>query len=184
MNPNRFLLPFLIVLGCLLATSIQAAEPSLVRRNAISLQLEGATLALKGALKKAEEMKLKVNITIVDAGGHLLTFARMDGARPASIYTSMSKASTAALKLGDTGKLGAHDGETDVHLNLAVENAASMSGGKLTTLHGGVAIVVDGQVIGGIGVGGAKGSEDAQIAKAGLEALLAGISKAAKSGDH
>jgi glc operon protein GlcG len=104
-------------------------------------------------------------------GGHLLAFARMDGARPASIYTSMSKATTAALKLGDTGLLGEADEPPNVHLNLAVENAAVMSGGKFTTLLGGIAVQVDGQIIGGIGVGGAAGSEDAMIARAGLNAL-------------
>ena len=44
-----------------------------------------------------------------------------------------------------------------------------------TTLKGGIVIVVDGQVVGGIGVGGAKGEQDAEIARAGLAALLAAV---------
>lgn len=145
-----------------------------IQRDGIALTLKGAETILAAAVEKAEEMGLKVNITIVDAGGHLVAFKRMDGARPASIYTSMSKAATAALKLGDTGPIGELD-TPGTHLNLSIENTAAMSGGKFTTLFGGVAIVVEDQVIGGIGVGGAKGSEDAEIARAGLEALLDSI---------
>lgn len=156
----------------LVTLNAPAAEPALVRKNAVVLNLDGANVMIQGALKQAKAMDLQVNISVVDAGGHLLAFSRMDGARPASIYTSMSKAATAALKLGDTGILGASEGEPNVHLNLAVENAAAMSGGKFTTLQGGIAIVVDGQVIGGIGVGGATGAQDAEIAKAGLAVLL------------
>lgn len=153
-------------------------EPKLVRRDAVALQLSGASLIIKEARKKAEAMKLRVNISVVDAGGHLLAFARMDGARPASIYTSMTKASTAALILGDTGVLGQSDTPPDIHLNLAVENAAAMSGGKFTTLNGGIAIIVEENVIGGIGVGGATGAQDAEIAKAGLEALYHALNAA------
>jgi glc operon protein GlcG len=46
------------------------------------------------------------------------------------------------------------------------------SGGKITTLYGGVPVVVDGQVIGGVGVGGGSGEQDAQIARAGIQAFL------------
>jgi glc operon protein GlcG len=164
----KFLLPFF---GLLLCLTTHAAEPDLIRTDAVSLKLDGATVAINGAREHAKKMGLNVNITVVDSGGHLLAFARMDGARPASTYTSISKATTAALKLGDTGPLGSADEPPNVHLNLAVENAAAMSGGKFTTLLGGIAIIVDGQVIGGIGVGGATGSEDAEIARAGLAAL-------------
>lgn len=150
--------------------TLVADEP--VKRDGVVLQLSGAETIIEAAKKKATEMGLKVNIAVVDPGGHLLHFARMDGARPASIYTSMSKAATAALKLGDTGPLPPGAVEPDTHFNLAIENAAAMSGGKFTSLQGGIAIVIDGQVVGGIGVGGAKGEEDAKIARAGLAALL------------
>ena len=56
--------------------------------------------------------------------------------------------------------------------NTFIENATSMSGGKFTTLQGGIAIVIDDQVVGGIGVGGATGEQDAEIALAGLAALI------------
>ncbi len=144
----------------------------LVRRDAVQLNLAGAQTILAAAEAKAESMDLKVNIAVVDAGGHLVAFYRMDGARPASIYTAMSKAVTAALKLGDTGPVVRGGAPPDARLNVAIENAAAMSGGTFTTLNGGTALVVDGQVIAGIGVGGGTGSQDEEIGRAGRDALL------------
>ena len=63
-------------------------------------------------------------------------------------------------------------GEPDVLLNLSLQNAAAASGGKLTTLKGWVPIVIDGQVVGAVGVGGGSGEQDAEVAKAGIKALL------------
>ena len=165
-----------LTLALLFATSFLAVNGSaaddLVQRDAVKLNLAGAETILDAAKAKADAMGLKVNIAVVDNGGHLLAFARMDGARPASSYTARSKAVTAALKLGDTGPTVRGDAPPDPRLNIAIENAASMSGGTFTTLNGGVAIAVDGQIIGGIGVGGATGAQDTEIGRAGLDALL------------
>ena len=60
-------------------------------------------------------------------------------------------------------------------MSLSIQNAALASGGKVTTLKGGVPIVVEGQVIGAVGVGGGTGEQDAEIAKAGIQALLDGL---------
>ena len=64
----------------------------LITRGAIRLNLGGAQAILAAAREKAEAMGLKVNISVVDDGGHPIAFARMDGARSASSYTSMTKA--------------------------------------------------------------------------------------------
>ena len=150
--------------------------PELVTRNRIQLNLAGAAAIVADAKKKAEGMKLKVNIAVVDDGGHLLSFARMDGARPASGYTAITKAVTAATFRQETGPLPPK-GEPDVLLNLSLQNAAASGGGKLTTLKGGVPIVVDGQFIGAVGVGGASGEQDAELAKAGIKKLLDALKK-------
>lgn len=110
-------------------------------------------------------MDLKVNIAVVNDGGHLLAFERMDGARPASAYTAMTKATTAATFRQATGPLPAGTHDPDVLLNLSLQNAAQASGGKLTTLLGGIPVEVSGQVIGGVGVGGGTGEQDAEIAR-------------------
>jgi glc operon protein GlcG len=147
------------------------AEAPLVTRGRIQLNLAGAETILAAAKEKAAALGLKDNIAVVDDGGHLLAFARMDGARPASGYTALTKATSAATFRQETGTLPPK-GEPDVLLNLSLQNAASAGGGKVTTLKGGVPVVVDGQVIGAVGVGGGSGEQDAEVARAGVEALV------------
>ena len=152
-------------------------KPSqLVTRDRIQLNLAGAEMIVAEVKKKAGEMKLKVNVAVVDDGGHLLAFARMDGARPASGYTAITKAITAATFRQETGPLPTK-GQPDVLLNLSLQNAASSGGGKLTTLKGGVPVVVEGQVIGAVGVGGGSGEQDVEVAKAGVKKLLDALKK-------
>lgn len=159
---------------CLMLTVLVTAQPekSLITRDRVQLNLAGAELILEAAKKKAEAMGLKVNVAIVDDGGHLLLFGRMDGARPASGYTAMTKATTAATFRQSTGPVPAK-GEPDVILSLSLPAAAASSGGKGTALKGGVPIVISGQVVGAVGVGGGTGEQDAEVAKAGIDALLA-----------
>jgi uncharacterized protein GlcG (DUF336 family) len=145
---------------------------SLVTRNQVRLALAGARAIIVGAESKARAMNLNVNIAVVDDGGHLLAFERMDGARPASAYTALTKATTAATMRAPTGPTPAGTASPDALLNLSLQNAALASGGKITTLYGGVPVTVEGQVIGGVGVGGGTGEQDAQIARAGISAFL------------
>ncbi len=140
------------------------AQPS-VKTNRAILTLAGAERAIAASRKQAEAMGASVNIAVVDEGGHLLAFARMDDARPSSIYTSITKATSAATRRAATGPAGTAD------LNSALESAAAASGGKFTTLKGGVPIFLNGQVIGAVGVGGTTGEQDAKIAAAGVVAV-------------
>ncbi|MGZ3392154.1 MAG: heme-binding protein [Isosphaeraceae bacterium] len=158
-----------------------AAEPAkgklLVVRNQVRLTLDGARTIIAAAAEQAASMSLKMNIAVVDEGGHLLSFDRMDGARPASGYTAITKASTAATFRQPTGPLPAGTSAPDPLLNLSLQIAAQSSGGKLTTLLGGLPIVADGQVIGGVGIGGGSGEQDAQVARAGVQAFLDELQK-------
>lgn len=162
-----------MLVGLLLVASLAAAQDKapLITRDRVALNLAGAEIVIAAAKTKAAEMKLRVNVAVVDDGGHLLAFARFDGARPASAPTAITKAITAATMRAPTGPVK-KDGEVDLLLNFSLQNAAAASGGKLTTLYGGVPIIVNEQVIGAVGVGGATGEQDAEIAKAGIEALL------------
>jgi glc operon protein GlcG len=153
----------------------------LVVRNQVRLGLAGARAIIAGCQAKAAAMQVKVNIAVVDEGGHLLAFERMDGARPASGYTAITKATTAATFRQATGPLPAGTTQPDPLLNLSLQNAAQASGGKITTLFGGVPVVVDDQFIGGVGIGGGTGEQDAQVARAGVQALLDEVSKSAQS---
>ena len=131
--------------------------------TASSLRLtgDGALAVLEAARAKAREMGVPQCISVVDAGGHLLAFSRMDGAFVLSIDSSLAKAMTAASYGEPTGNL-----PEGVDLKLAVA-----TGGKRVNLPGGLPIVVDGHVIGGIGVGSGAGHEDLEVARAGLAAL-------------
>ncbi len=146
--------------------------PDLVVRDQVRLNLAGARIVVAGAEAKAMEMGLKVNIAVVDDGGHPMALIRMDGARPASAYTAITKATSAATTRLATGPFPPGTTAPDLLLNLSIQNAASASGGKFTTLFGGVPITVEGQVIGAIGVGGGTGEQDAEIAKAGVALFL------------
>ena len=151
----------------------QASASPLVVRDQVRLNLAGARRIIAGAEAKASALGVKVNIAVVDDGGHMLSFARMDGARPASGYTATTKAVTAATFRQATGPIPPGSSSPDVLLNLSLQNAAAASGGKLTTLYGGVPVVVDGQIIGAVGVGGGTGEQDAIVARGGIDAFLA-----------
>ncbi len=152
-------------------SSAKSSGAPLVVRDQVK-HAPGPRRILEGAETKAREMGLKVNIAVVDDGGHLLAFARMDGARPASGYTAITKATTAATFRQETGPLPRGANTPDLLLNLSLQNAAAASGGKLTTLYGGVPVQVDNQVIGAVGVGGGTSEQDAIICKAGIELFL------------
>jgi glc operon protein GlcG len=104
-----------------------------------------------------------VTIAVVDDGGHLLWVQRLDGAPPMSSYVAPAKARTAAL-----GRR-----ETKIYEDMINQGRYSFLSAPEVEgmLEGGVPIVVDGQVIGAVGVSGVKSGEDAQIAKAGIAVL-------------
>jgi glc operon protein GlcG len=173
MSRHSWLCPCLLLILGMPAVRGQDAGP-LVTRNRVHLNLAGADVALAAAKARAADLKVAVNIAVVDDGGHLIAFARMDNARPGSAPTAITKATAAATFRQATGPLPAK-GDPDTLLSLGVSLAASASGGKATPLLGGLPITVDGQVIGAVGVGGATGEQDLQVAKAGVEALLKAI---------
>lgn len=104
-----------------------------------------------------------VSIAIVDDGGHLLWQQRLDGAPPVSSYIAPAKANTAAL-----GRR-----ESKIYEDVINNGRMSfLSAPKLEgMLEGGVPVVVDGHVIGAVGVSGVKSDQDVQIARAGIAAL-------------
>lgn len=127
----------------------------------MKLTADGALKLLNAAVAKARDMNVPQCISIVDAGGHLLAFLRMDGAFVLSMETSLRKAMTAASYGEPTGNL--RDG-IDLKLAIATE-------GKRINLPGGLPIMVDGHIIGGIGVGSGTGEQDRQVAAAALRTL-------------
>jgi glc operon protein GlcG len=146
-------------------------SPDLVTHGRIDLNLGGAELILKEAQAKARTINVPVNIAVVDDGGHLIAFVRMDGARPASGYTAQTKAQAAATFRRPTGPVPS-GANPDLLLNFSLQSAAAVGGGRFTSLKGGIPIVMGEQVIGAVGVGGGTGEQDAEIAQAGIAGLL------------
>lgn len=134
-------------------------------RATAQLTHEGATVALQAAIAEATRLGVPQNISVVDAGGHLITFARMDGARLYAHYSSLSKAQTAA-SLGDsTGHLPPQFG---VDLALA-------TGGRSINMVGGLPIVVDGLLVGAVGVSSGTDEQDLAVAEAARAAVLVAL---------
>ncbi len=120
---------------------------------------------LAAAKACANQNNWAVTIAIVDDGGHLLGLQRLDGAAPMSAHIAPAKAHTSALSRRETKIYEdiINNGRT------AFLTAPTVQG----MLEGGLPIVIDGQVIGAVGVSGVKSSEDAQVAQAGIDALTA-----------
>jgi uncharacterized protein GlcG (DUF336 family) len=127
----------------------------------LKLSIDGAMKLLNAAMAKAAEMKVPECICIVDAGGHLLAYARMDGAFTLSYDSALMKALTAASYGAPTGNIAA-----GIDLKLAIATQ-----GKRVNLPGGLPIVIDGHLVGAIGIGSGTGEEDRIVANAALAAL-------------
>src|ERR1700761_5283123 len=133
MSPPRIALVLIGLVAFSSSAPAQDKKP-LVTRDRVQLNLAGAETVLEAAKKKAVALDLKCHLAIVDDAGHMLAFARMDGARPASVATALTKAVSAATFRQETGTLPAK-GEPDLLLSLSLQSA---SGGKITALKGGV----------------------------------------------
>jgi glc operon protein GlcG len=140
---------------------------TLVTRNHPRLTLEGARAVLAAAEAAAVATGIAVIIAAVDEGGHLLAFARMDGAKPSSVEIALVKARAAALRRSATGPY-MEAGEPNLRMSLGLAAAAPA---YQTPLRGGVPLVVDSQVVGGIGVSAGTEQQDLTIARAGAAVL-------------
>jgi uncharacterized protein GlcG (DUF336 family) len=140
-----------------------AADPAAEHAplTAKDIGLEQVEQVVHAALDKAEEMKVKMNIAVVDAGGNLKGFARMDGAWLGSIDISIKKAKTSRyfdMNTGDIGKLS-QPGQPLYQIEV--------SNGGLITFPGGIPLkLADGTVIGAIGVSGSTVENDHAVAAA------------------
>lgn len=127
------------------------------------LTLEDVKKIAAAAEAEAVANKWAVSISIVDDGGHALWFQRLDGAAPLSAHIAPAKARTAAL-----GRRESRIYEEMINNGrVSFLSAPEVEG----MLEGGVPVIVDGHVVGAVGVSGVKSNEDAQIAKAGIAAL-------------
>jgi len=126
------------------------------------LTLDDAKRIVAAAEAEAAKNNWAVVIAVCDDGGHLILLHRLDGVAPISASIGPSKARAAAL-----GKRETRLYEDMINQGRTAFLSAPLDG----LLEGGVPIIVEGHVVGAVGVSGVKSIEDAQIAKAGIAAL-------------
>ncbi len=133
-----------------------------------TISLEAAERALRAALTRASELGVAVVVAVADAAGELKAYARMDGAPLLSVRIAQDKAWTAA----------AFGLPTDAWWDLVKDEPPLLHGivktERLVIFGGGVPLVVEGRVVGGIGVSGASADQDRAIAEAGAAVVGAG----------
>ena len=133
-------------------------------KNKLMLTHDDVAQILDAARQEALKNNWGVTIAITDDGGHLLGLIRLDGAPPMSAAIAPGKARTAAM-----GRRESRLFEEMINQGRASFMTAP---GLDALLEGGVPIVVDGQCLGAVGVSGVKSIEDAQIARAGIAAVV------------
>ncbi len=132
-----------------------------MQHKAVLSQKEVAQI-LQAARNEAQQQGWAVAIAVVDDGGHPLALERLDGCAPIGAYIATEKARSAAIGRRET------KGYEDM---VNGGRTAFISAPLITSLEGGVPIVVEGQVVGAVGVSGVKAEQDAQVAKAGIAVL-------------
>ncbi len=135
------------------------------------LTLEDVKIIMKAADAKAREIEVDMDISIVDDGGHLLMFERMDGAKITSIQVSMDKAFTAAGARRATHEYAKTAGAGGPAFGIHASNQ-----GRFSIVGGGVPIFVDGRIVGAVGCSSGTAEQDREVSEAGIQAFLDSLS--------
>jgi uncharacterized protein GlcG (DUF336 family) len=131
------------------------------------LTLADARLVLDGAEARAREIGVDMDVAVVDDGGHLLAFIRMDNARITSIDVSINKAFTAACARRATHEYAAVAGAGGPAFGIHASNQ-----GRFMIVGGGLPVFVDGKIAGGVGCSSGSPEQDREVAQAGIDRLL------------
>ena len=126
------------------------------------LCLDDARRILASAAAHAQTHSWAVSICVCDDGGHVLAFERADGAAPLTAEMAVAKSRSAALGGRDSKAF-----EDMINQGRTAFVTAPLQG----MLEGGVAVTVEGHIVGAVGVSGVKSSDDAEIARAGIATL-------------
>jgi uncharacterized protein GlcG (DUF336 family) len=130
----------------------------------LELSLEDAKKIIADAEAKAKEIGVKMNIAVVDVGGNLVAFERMDNAWMGSINISQSKAFTAVAFNMTTEDLG-----KESQAGKSLFGIHTTNNGKIVIFGGGIPLTRKGVLVGAIGVSGGAVPQDIEVAKAGAK---------------
>ncbi|MEM7444987.1 MAG: heme-binding protein [Pseudomonadota bacterium] len=139
-------------------------------KQVLKLELEEARLMIAAARAKSEEIGVLETICVVDDGGYPLALERMDGARVTGPQIAWNKAFTAAGHKRSTHLFNKPPSGPALPGNEAFGIQLSFEG-RFTVFVGGFPVVVDGEVIGGVGLSGGNGEQDTAAGVAALQAL-------------
>ena len=134
------------------------------------LDISEARTLIAGARAKASEIGVPMCIAITDEGGNLIAFERMDGGKVTSTTIAIDKSYTASAAKKATHEYGAAS-----QPGAPAYGISSAIGGRLMVVGGGLPVLIDGDVVGGIGVSSGTPAQDQEVAQAGIDALLAAL---------
>lgn len=157
-------LPLAVLCVCLTISLSGAIQGQELPQYGTDVELAMAKTIMAAAEEEASKGNWPVAIAIVDNHGLLLLFQRLPKTQHGSVEVAIEKARTAALFRRETKVFEDQIAQGGVNLKLLRLPGA-------LPMEGGLPIIVDGKVVGGIGVSGVKSTEDAQIGRAGLKAI-------------
>jgi uncharacterized protein GlcG (DUF336 family) len=139
------------------------APPPLVPYG-LSIDIDNAKTAAAAAVAEAKKNNWRMAVAVVDTGGYLVYFEKMQDTQTGSVELAIEKARTSALfrrpsKVFQDGVAGGGEGIRLLRLTGAIP------------IDGGTPIIVDGKLIGAVGISGGSGEQDGTVAKAGASAL-------------
>lgn len=137
------------------------------------LTLSDARTIIEGSEARAREIGVDMDIAVVDDGGNLLAFVRMDNARITSIDVSICKAFTAAGARRATHEYAAVAGPGGPAFGIHVSNQ-----GRFMIVGGGLPIFVKGMIVGGVGCSSGSPDQDRDVAQAGIDRFLSALGEA------
>ncbi len=131
------------------------------------LDVADARALIAGASARAAEIGVPMCVAVVDESGNLIAFERMDGAKITSVTIAQDKAFTAAAARKATHDYNAVNVPGQLAFGIHTE-----VGGRLSSVGGGLPVIRDGDVVGGIGLSSGTPHEDMSCAQAGIDAWL------------
>lgn len=129
----------------------------------MALTLAEANRMLQAAIEKAHELNIKLSVAVVDTGGHLMAFNRMEGANWVTATVAQGKAVAAAGFGRPSGTLQAN--------SPIIQAVIASQGGRMLPAQGAVPVLKGGELIGAIGGSGGTAQQDEECAQAGVAAL-------------
>ena len=136
------------------------------------LSIEDARILIEGAREKSAEIGLPMCLAVTDDSGNLIAFERMNGGKAHSIVVAQDKAFTAGAARKATHEYNAANTPGNLAFGIHTEH-----GGRVSTVGGGLPVIVDGECLGGIGASSGTPQQDMEVSQAGIDHFLATLNK-------